>query len=76
VISSPPPSASFLKNSQLNPEANTGHIDKIKHAPERYDSQLSDASGNIKNCEELVNLPSDYLPPSFSIIDQKCEIKL
>jgi len=36
----------------LNPEANTGHIDKIKHAPERYDSQLSDASGNAENGEE------------------------
>jgi hypothetical protein len=52
VISSPSPSASFLKNSQLNPEANTGHIEKIKHAPERYDLQLSDASMNIENSKE------------------------
>jgi hypothetical protein len=41
----------FLKNSQLNPEANTGHIEKIKHAPERYNSQLSNAPGNVKNGE-------------------------
>jgi len=59
VISSPPPSASVLKNPQLNPEANTGHIKMIKHAPERYNLQLSDASENIKNSEELVNLRSD-----------------
>ena len=59
MISSPPPSASFLKNPQLNPEANTGHIEKIRHDPERYDSQLSDAFGNVENGEELVNLPSD-----------------
>jgi len=43
----------------LDFEANTGHIDKIKYAPERYNLQLSDASGNVENGEELVNLPSD-----------------
>ena len=59
MISSPPPSASFLKNSQLNPEANTGHIKTIKHGPERYNLQLLDASMNVKNGEELVNPPSD-----------------
>ena len=59
MISSPPPSVSFLKNPQLNPEANTGHIRTIKHGPKRYDPQLSDASMNIKNGEELVNLRSD-----------------
>jgi len=47
-----PTSASFLKNPQLNPEANTGHIEKIKHAPKRYDLKLSDASMNVKNSEE------------------------
>jgi hypothetical protein len=56
VISFPFPSASFLKNPQLNFEANTGHIEKIKHSPKRYDSQLSDASGNVKNGKELVDL--------------------
>jgi len=76
VISFPSLSASFLKNLQLNFEANTGHIKKIKHAAERYNLQLSDASGNVENGEELVNLRGDYLPPSFCIIDQKCEIKL
>jgi hypothetical protein len=40
----------------LNPDANTGHIKKIKYAPERYDLQLLDALKNIKNGEELVNL--------------------
>ena len=59
MISSPPPSVSFLKNPQLNPEANTGHIRTIKHGTERYDPQISDASMNIKNGEELVNLRSD-----------------
>jgi hypothetical protein len=33
----------------LNPDANTGYIKKIKHAPERYDLQLSDALKNVKN---------------------------
>ena len=63
MINPPPPSASFLKNPQLNPEANTGHIEGVKHANERYDSHLSDASGNVENGEELVNLRGDYLPP-------------
>jgi hypothetical protein len=43
----------------LNPETNTGHIEKIKHAPERYDLQLPDAFKNIKNGEVLVSLQSD-----------------
>jgi hypothetical protein len=59
VISSAPPSASFLNFWQLNPGANTGRNKKIKHAPERYDLQLSDAPRNIKNGEELVSLRSD-----------------
>ena len=72
----PPPSASFLKNPQLNFEANTGHIKEIKHSTERYNLQLSDAPGNVESGEELVNIQSDYLPISFCIIDQKCELKL
>ena len=65
MISSPLPSASVLKNLQLNPKTNTGHIETIKHAPKRYNSQLLDAPKNIENSEELVNLQSDYLlPPS------------
>jgi len=44
VISSTAPSASFLKNPELNCEANTGHIKKLKHSTERYDLQLLDAA--------------------------------
>jgi hypothetical protein len=59
VIDSPSPSASFLKNPQLNPGANTGHIKKIKNAPKRYNFQLLDDPKNIKNGAEQVNLRSD-----------------
>jgi len=75
VISFPSLFASFLKNPQFNPEANTGHIEMIKHAPKRYDSQLSDAPKNIENREELVNLQSDWFPPSFCIISKNLAIK-
>jgi len=56
VISTTSPPASLIKNPKLNCRMNTGHIDNIKHSPKSYDYQLSNASKNIKNEPEQINI--------------------
>jgi len=41
-----PSSCTKTKNSQLNCKANTGHINTVKYALERYNFQLSDEPKN------------------------------
>ena len=42
------PSASMIKNPNLNCETNTGHINTLKHRPEGCDLELSNAPRNAK----------------------------
>jgi hypothetical protein len=52
AVQSNGPQAKLIKNSHLNYNASTERIEKIKHAPESYNLQLSGEPKNAKQSEE------------------------
>ena len=67
---------SFLKKPQLNCTTNTGHINKLKHSPERHNSQLCNSPKNAKNQQRsniIALLHSYALQTQNSIARQELE---